>query len=49
MMKQSVKLEEKIKTKNECVDFYHKSIGIFQGNVRDKLKSLVENIDFSQL
>lgn len=42
-------MEEKVKIKNECVEFYNKSIGIFQDNVKDKLKSLVDKIDFSQL
>ena len=39
----------KIRAKDECIEFYGKGIGIFIGNVRNKLRSLVDNIDFSQL
>ena len=49
MIKQYAGLEEKIAVKNECVTFYNKSIDLFLGNVRDKLKSLVDNLDFSTL
>lgn len=42
-------MSSKIKAKDECIQFYHKSIDIYLGNVRDKLRSLVDNIDFSQL
>ena len=49
MIKQYPDLEQKMAVKNECVTFYNKSIDIFLGNVRDKLKSLVDNLDFSTL
>ena len=42
-------MNEKAAVKNDCVNFYNKSIDIFKGNVRDKLRSLVDNIDFAQL
>ena len=42
-------LAEKTKAKNDCVTFYNKSLSIFEGNVRNKLRSLVDNLDFSQL
>lgn len=42
-------LAEKTRVKNDCVSFYNKSLDIFQGNVRSKLRSLVDNLDFSQL
>ena len=48
-MKPYTGLNEKKKIQNECVTFYNKSIDIFTGNVQDKLRSLVDNIDFSQL
>lgn len=48
-MKQHSDIDSKIKAKDECIQFYHKSIDIYLGNVRDKLRSLVDNIDFSQL
>lgn len=41
--------EHKEKVLQECVAFYQKSIGMFQQNVNNKLRSLVDNVDFSQL
>ena len=48
-MKPYGEMEEKKKILGECVTFYNKSIDIFMGNVQDKFRSLVDNIDFSQL
>ena len=48
-MRQHGDIAGKIRAKDECIEFYGKSIDIFIGNVRDKLRSLVDNIDFSQL
>ena len=48
-MRQHGDITEKIKAKDECIEFYGKGIDIFIGNVRNKLRSLVDNIDFSQL
>jgi len=42
-------LIEKTRVKNDCVTFYNKSLDIFQGNIKAKLSSLVDNLDFSQL
>jgi hypothetical protein len=38
-----------LSTKTSCVTFYNKGLGIFKENVRDKLRSLVDNLDYSQL
>jgi len=46
-MRKESSLPEKVRVKNECVQFYQKSVDIFQDNVRDKLRSLVFKIDFS--
>jgi len=48
-MKEHKDLSAKIKAKDECIQFYHKSSDIFVSNVKDKIRSLVDNIDFSQL
>jgi hypothetical protein len=48
-MKQHSSLPMKVNAKDECIQFYNKSVNIFIGNVKDKLRSLVDNIDFSQL
>lgn len=42
-------LVDKTRVKNECASFYNKSLDIFQGNIKSKLRSLVDNLDFSQL
>lgn len=49
VMKDHKDLDQKIKSKEECISFYTKSIPLFEGNVIDKLKSLVQNTDFSEL
>lgn len=48
-MRQHRDISGKMKAKDECIGFYHKSSEIFVNNVKDKLRSLVDNIDFSQL
>lgn len=48
-MRQHRDIGAKMKAKDECIGFYHKSSDIFVNNVKDKLRSLVDNIDFSQL
>lgn len=48
-MKEHKDLDQKILAKEECISFYAKSIPLFEGNVIDKLKSLVHNTDFSEL
>ena len=48
-MKGHKELDQKIRAKEDCVSFYAKSIPLFEGNVIDKLKSLVHNTDFSEL
>jgi len=48
-MRQDGDLSQKKKIQSECIAFYNKSVDIFMGNVQGKLRSLVDNIDFSQL
>jgi hypothetical protein len=48
-MKEQPGLDQKFQIKDECVAFYSKSIPLFEGNVIDKLKSLAQNTNFSEL
>lgn len=48
-MSEHTSIDKKIQAKDECITFYAKSLPIVTGNVVDKLRSLVQGTDFSQL
>jgi hypothetical protein len=48
-MRKVKSLSEKRKAAEECLDFYSKSLTLFEENVCDKLKNLVNNTEYSEL
>lgn len=40
-------MKAKMTVKDQCIEFYAKSLPIFKENVLDKLRSVINNTDFS--